>query len=504
LSAHAFSFGRFRLLPEERTLLDAKGPVRISSRALDILIVLVDHAGELVSKEQLIARAWPNTRVEENNLRVHIGSLRKLLGDNPAGVSYLATVPGRGYSFVAPVERESVEPLLATVSASVTTAALPAPLTRLIGRAETLVTLLSRMRKQRLVTIVGPGGMGKTTVALAMADRLSRCFEDQACFVDLSPLADPQLLPSALASMFGMPSRSEDPLSGLLAFLRDKRMLIVLDSCEHLVEVAANMAEALLRGAPGIRVLATSREPLGVEGEWVERLAPLGIPESPGELTAPQARAFPAIQLLVERAAASTEGFKLSDEDVPAALEICQKLDGLPLAIELAAARVGLFGIPGLATRLNDPLSVLTCGRRTASPRHKTLRATLDWSYETLTADEQVVLRRLGIFGGEFTLDSATTVASSADVASVDVPELVATLVAKSLVMASLRDGAASYRLLDTTRAYARENLLQSPDVHLVSRLHAETLCQSPAGFAAFAGSRSGHRADIDLQAANG
>jgi predicted ATPase/DNA-binding winged helix-turn-helix (wHTH) protein len=478
LNISAFSFGEFRLLPEERRLLEAGRPVRISSRALDILTVLVDRAGELVSKNQLIAHTWPNTKVEENNLRVHIGALRKLLGESPTGVSNIATVPGRGYSFVAPVERESVQPLLATVSSSTTTHPLPAPLTRMIGRAETLVILLSRMRKQRLVTIVGPGGMGKTTIALAMAERLSRSLEHHASFVDLSPLADPQLLPSALASVLGVPSRSENPLICLLAFLRDKRMLIVLDSCEHLVEAAAAMVEALLKGAPGVQILATSREPLGVEGEWVERLAPLGIPDSPADLSAAQALAFPAIQLFAERAAAGIEGFELADEDVPAAVEICQKLDGIPLAIELAAARVGLFGIPGLAARLNDRLAVLTRGRRTAAPRHKTLRATLDWSYGILSADEQVVLKRLAIFCGEFTLDSATAVASSADMASADVPEYIATLVAKSLVAVSLRDGVAWCRLLDTTRAYAREKLLESPDSHTVSKRHADTLCK--------------------------
>jgi predicted ATPase/DNA-binding winged helix-turn-helix (wHTH) protein len=479
LSAHAFTFGRFRLLPEERTLLEGGRPVRIGSRALDILTLLVDRAGEVVGKDELLAHAWPNTRVEGNNLHVHVGALRKLLGESPAGASNIATVPGRGYSFVAHVEREGVQPLLATVPPSITTGPLPAPLTRMIGRAEALVMFLSRMRKQRLLTIVGPGGMGKTTVALAMAERLSRSLEHHASFVDLSPLTDPQLLPSAVASVLGIPSRSENPLLGLLAFLRDKRMLIVLDSCEHLVEAAAMMVEALLKGAPGVRVLATSREPLGVEGEWVERLAPLAMPETQSNLTAAEALAFPAIQLFAERAAAGIEGFELSDEDVPAAVEICRKLDGIPLAIELAAARVGLFGISGVAARLKDRLAVLIRGRRTAPPRHKTLRATLDWSYGLLSPDEQDVLKRLAIFCGGFTLDSATTVASSADVASMDVPDFIATLVAKSLVVALLRDSVACFRLLDTTRAYARAKLLESADFHTTAKLHAETLCKS-------------------------
>jgi predicted ATPase/DNA-binding winged helix-turn-helix (wHTH) protein len=479
LSARAFSFGEFRLLPEERTLLAAGRPVRISSRALDILAVLVDHPGELLSKSQLLARAWPNTKVEENNLRVHIGALRKVLGESATGVSYIATVPGRGYSFVGHVEQESVRPLLATIPPALTLRPLPAPLSRMIGRTATLETLLSRMREQRLVTIVGPGGIGKTTVALAMADRLRGAFEHQAGFADLSPLADPQLLPSALASALGVPTRSDCPLEGLIAFLREKRLLIVLDSCEHVIEAAATMTEALLKGASGVRVLATSREQLGVEGEWVEHLEPLGTPDSGIGLTSAQALAFPALQLFAERATASLEGFKLSDEDVRAAVEICRKLDGIPLAIELAAARVGVFGISGLAARLNDRLEVLTRGRRTAPPRHKTLRATLDWSYCILSEHEQQVLKRLAIFSGEFTLDAATDVVAFSDIPASEVPEIVANLAAKSLLIGVLSDGIVCYRLLDTTRAYAREKLLQSPDFHAVSRRHAENCCKN-------------------------
>jgi predicted ATPase/DNA-binding winged helix-turn-helix (wHTH) protein len=450
-------------------LLDAGRPIHLSSRALDILVVLVEHAGELVEKEELIARAWPNTLVEENNLRVHIGTLRKILGEMPSGAGYVATVPGRGYTFVAPVERAAREASTTHVAASSGAEALPAPLVRMIGRAETLVRLLSSIRSHRLVTIVGPGGMGKTTVALEVARRLSRSLKDQARFVDLSTLADPKLLASAVASAFGIPTRPASPLMGLLAYLRDKRLLVVLDNCEHVIDAAATVAQEVLAGASGVRILATSREPLGVEGEWVERLAPLPFPERHSGVKATDALSFPAIQLFAERTASSIEGFELSDADVPSVVDICRKVEGIPLALELAAATVGLFGIAGLALRLNDQLDVLTRGRRTALARHKTLRATIDWSYGILTKDEQKVLNRLSLFSGEFTLECALEVAA----APARAPELLAGLVSKSLVVASLKESVLRYRLLDSTRAYAREKLLASEEYREVAQRHA-------------------------------
>lgn len=481
MGARAFTFGRFRLFPEQRTLLEAGRPIHLSSRAFDILAVLVEHAGELVEKEELIARAWPNTSVDENNLRVHIGALRKILGQMPSGVGYVATVPGRGYSFVAPVEQETRDPLITAAGATSDVDALPAPLARMIGRAETVVLLLSRLPQHRLVSIVGPGGIGKTTVALEVAQRLSRSLTDQVRFVDLSTLADPELLPSAIASAFGLRSRAESPLAGLLAYLGDKRLLLVLDNCEHLIDSAATVVGALLSGAHGVRILATSREPLGVEGEWVERLAPLQFPETHSGLRAADVLAFPAIQLLVERAAANIEGFALADNDVPAAVEICRRLEGLPLAIELAAAAVSMFGISGLALQLDDQLAVLTRNRRTALVRHRTLRATIDWSYGLLTQNEQTVLNRLSIFSSAFPLDSAMDAAGYEPIARMRVPELVATLVSKSLLVASLKDTVLHYRFLDSTRAYALEKLLASAEHRTVAGRHAEHCFRSLA-----------------------
>jgi predicted ATPase/DNA-binding winged helix-turn-helix (wHTH) protein len=473
LAAVAFTFGPFRLLPEERVLLENGKAVRLGGRALDILTALVVRSGTLISKQELISYAWPRARVEEANLRVHIGALRNALGENRAGVRYIATVAGRGYCFVAPVHCEDA-PAVAALPPGLSSATLPVPITRMIGRDDVVVSLLSQMRTRRFVTIVGPGGMGKTRIAVAVAARFSASLQQQAQFVDFSRLSDPQLLPSSLASVLGVTSSSEEPFRGVVDYLRDKQMLILIDSCEHVVDAAAILVEVVLKAGPGIQVLATSREPLRAEGEYVRRLAPLRMPSTPANLTATQALAFPAIELFAERASMSFEDFELTDADVPAAVATCTKLDGLPLAIELAAGRIGPFGIRELAKRLDDRFSLLAQGRRTALPRHKTLRATLDWSYGILAQREQAILRRVAVFCGEFTMDSAQAVAASEGIGSGDVLDGVTSLIAKSLISVVLRVAFTTYRLLETTRAYAHEKLLESDEILRIRRLHAE------------------------------
>jgi predicted ATPase/DNA-binding winged helix-turn-helix (wHTH) protein len=473
LAAGAFTFGPFRLLPEERVLLEAGKAVRIGGRALDILTALVVRSGTLISKEELIAHAWPRTRVEEANLRVHIGALRNALGENRAGVRYIATVAGRGYCFVAPVQREGAAPLVASFPDK-SAASLPVPITRLIGRDGAVESVLSEVRSRRFVTIVGAGGIGKTRLALAVANRLGASLQQRVQHVDFSRISEPRLLPSSLASVLGAPSPSDDPYRGVIEFLGNEQMLIVLDSCEHVIDAAAIMVEVVLKAGPGIRVLATSREPLRAEGEYVKRLAPLRMPSTSVNLTAARALEYPAIELFAERASMSFEDFELTDADVPAAVAICNKLDGLPLAIEFAAGRIGPFGIRELAKHLDDRFTLLLRGRRTALPRHKTLRATLDWSYEILPQREQAILRRLAIFCGEFTMGSAQAVAASDGVGAPEVLDGVTSLMTKSLVSAALTEAITTYRLLETTRAYAREKLSESEEIERVRRSHAE------------------------------
>jgi predicted ATPase/DNA-binding winged helix-turn-helix (wHTH) protein len=474
MDEYAISFGPYRLLAAQRLLLERDKPVRLGSRAFDILAALVERAGEMVGKGELIARAWPRTFVEESNLKIQMSALRRVLGDGHGGNRYIITVPGRGYNFVAPVQRE--EALLAAPAPparSTTPHNLPFAVTRMIGRDDAVVALVTRLSRERLVTIVGAGGIGKTTVALAVAERMMASYEHGVWLVDLAPLADPRLVPSAVATVLGLEIRAANPLHSLAAAVKDKRMLLLLDNCEHVIDAAAGLATAIIGGAPRVAVLVTSREPLGVAGEREYRLGPLGIPHSSSRLTAAEAAAFSAVQLFVERATAIVEDFALTDANAPAVAEICRRLDGLPLAIEFAAPRVEVLGVEGLAARLDDSLQLLGTRRRTTMPRHRTMRAVVDWSYGLLNGDEQLFFRALGIFKGVFTVEAAEAVAMDETDTCESIDRL-ADLVAKSLVVADVSGTQPRFRLLDTTRAYAIEKLDDSGKRERIARRHGE------------------------------
>jgi predicted ATPase/DNA-binding winged helix-turn-helix (wHTH) protein len=470
-SDHGVSFGPFRLYPARKLLLEGDKPVRLGSRALDLLIALVEARGALVGKDDLVRTVWPDTFVEEGNLRVHLAVLRKALGDGRDGARYIVNVPGRGYQFVAPIG--PVAPAPAATAAAPMDNNLPAPLLHIVGRDATVTSIAGLLRERRFVTIVGPGGIGKTTVALAVAESAAGGYRDGARFVDLSLVADPRLAAGALASALGLAITSQNPLPGLVAALAGKDMLIVLDNCEHVIEAAASLAEGIVQGAGGVHMLATSREPLRAAGERILRLGPLDLPPTSAGLTATEAMRFPAVQLFVERAAASDDSFALTDVDTALVIEICRRLDGIALAIELAAGRVGAFGLRGLAEHLDDRFRLLTEGRRTALPRHKTLGATVDWSYELLSGPEQRVFVRLGTMAGRFSLDSAAAVASGDGIDEADAIEAVASLVGKSMIAAEAGPTAMTYRLLDTMRAYALRKLAEDGDADDALRRHA-------------------------------
>ncbi|RWO27515.1 MAG: transcriptional regulator [Mesorhizobium sp.] len=467
----ALSFGSFTLVPAERLLMRGDERLRIGSRALDILIVLVSRAGEIVSKDELVSQVWRNMFVEENNLRVHITSLRKILGDGPEAQQYISNIPNRGYSFVAPVTRKESPTRADGQQPTIARLPLPRLANRIIGREAVLDQLEGQLPEQRLLTLVGPGGIGKTTVALALAQRLDDGYSDGTAFVDFSGIATGALITELIATAAGLVLASTDPLAELANKLSHRSMLLVLDCCEHLIDEVAAIAEELITRTRHVTILATSREPLRVAPEWVLRLPPLDCPGPDEKLDAARALDFAAVQLFVERASASLGGYSLSDADAPVVADICRRLDGIVLAIELAAGRVDMFGIAGVLESLRSNFDILTRGRRTALPRHQTLRATMEWSFSLLSPAQQAALAQLSVFNQDFTLAAARAVVSGES--GGDVEECIIDLAAKSLVVVDRNAYPVRYRLLDMTRAYAAEKFSVAVSREDASRRHA-------------------------------
>ena len=471
-------FGPFRLIAQERRLERAGQVVKVGSRALDLLIALAERAGEVVSKEDLIARLWPDTTVEGSGIRVHVAALRKALGEAENGVSYVTNVPGRGYRLAAPVSRPN-RPAAPDVVDTVDEAThnLPSRLERIVGRQDAIAEIGKQLSANRFVTIVGPGGMGKTTVAVAVAHAARADFVGPVCFVDLASLSDARQVSAGVAAALGLAPLADDATSNIIAFLHDRRALLMLDSCEHVMETVAPLAERIFGGAAQVHILATSRESLRVQGEHVYRLAPLSSPAASEAITAADALTFPAIQLFVERATAGGARLTLTDVDAPMIAAICRMLDGVALAIELAASRVDAYGIRGTASLLETRFGLRWLGRRTALPRHQTLSAMLDWSYDLLGDLERMVLRRLSILVGSFSLEAAAAVASCAELDGDHAVEILGSLVEKSLVSVDTGSSVVRYRLLDTTRAYAQGKLDEAKERDATARRHALYLC---------------------------
>ncbi|ADG10864.1 ATP-binding protein [Caulobacter segnis] len=474
LMMRSFAFGPFLLLPGRQLLLEGETPVRIGNRALGLLTALVERAGEVVTKRELFAKVWPDTIVEEGNLKVHMVALRRVLRQE-AGTRYISTVIGRGYCFVAPVRTLSGREALVDRPVEVRRAHnLPAGAARLLGREDVVGAIREELGEARLVSVVGPGGIGKTSVALAVAERMTGVVRDGVWFVDLSPIKDPTLVASAVATAIGLAAHSANMLAALSEYLRDREMLLLFDSCEceHIIDTVAMCAERILTDAPGVRILTTSREPLRLAGERLRRLPGLAAPPASTTPLAREALSFAAVRLFVERASDRLETFALSDSDAPIVAEICRRLDGLPLAIELAATRIDMFGAAGVLDQVRDRFH-LQIAQRAGPERHRTLMAAIDWSYDLLPANEQAVLRRLSVLAGTFNLASACAIVADDAIGSGAVVGDLAALVDKSLVVVELRDLDVEYRLLDTTRAYALEKLLVSGEADATGLRHA-------------------------------
>jgi predicted ATPase/DNA-binding winged helix-turn-helix (wHTH) protein len=479
MTDNILSFGPYRLIPARRLLLRDGETVDVGSRALDVLIALVNSAGNVIGQRELLKHAWPNVVVNEGSLRVTIASLRKELGDGHDGARYIVNVVGQGYCFVGPVTE--------SIAAPAETAMLDAPntvpkaahprllprLVRLIGRNGAVEELSTLLQARRFVSVVGPGGMGKTSLAVSVGHALLDDFRDAVYFVDLSAVVDPQMVPKVVASALGVFFQAEDPLPNLIAFLGDRRALLIVDNCEHVIEAAAWLTERVHNEAPQTYILTTSREALRSEGEQIYLLAPLDYPCPIEELTAAKALESSSVQLFMDRAFAAGHTAALTNDDASLVADICRRLDGIAFAIELAASQVGVYGIRGTADLLSNRFNLLWRGRRSAPARHQTLAAMLDWSFNLLCERDRRVLTRLSIFMGVFTLDAAQSVVSGNDLTPMEVAEAIASLIDKSLILVVANSGVSQYRLLDSTFAYAAEKLHHAADANAIARNHA-------------------------------
>lgn len=468
------AFGPFELYRSQRRLLRDGQHVQLGSRALEILLVLVENAGALVPKDALIARVWPDTRVEEVALRVHLTALRKVLSDGRPQARDLVNIPGRGYQFVAPISvtaKNSSPPLETLEKRPIHS--LPVPLTRVIGRGDDVELIAARLDTECCVTITGTGGIGKTTVGLVVGQRLAPHFSDGSFFVDLAPLSGGGHVIDAIAAAVGVARNGQMSARVLADLLRDRNMLLLIDNCEHVAAEVADVVASLTAGPSAIRILTTSREPLHVAAEHVYRLPTLKTPSHTTGLSADQAIKYPAIELFVERAAASAGSFTLDDANAPVVAAICGQLDGLALAIEMAATRMDAFGVADIAAMLEDRFRVLRQSRRDSLARHTSLSGTLDWSYGMLRMDQRAFLHRISSFSSRFTVEDAVAVVGDEAFSRANVIECLADLVDKSFVTVDLTGANAFYRLYETMREYARQKSLDAGDLEATRRRHA-------------------------------
>ena len=449
-STERYRFGAFELQPDQRRLLKDGEPIALRPRAFDLLVALVDRTGHLVTKEELLERVWPKVVVEEAALHVQVSALRKVLGSDA-----ITTVSGRGYQFTLPVTRGDGQ----ADRASKPRHNLPYQLTSFIGREQEIAQLLELARENRLVTLTGAGGAGKTRLAIEVASRLLDAFPDGVWMVELAALSDPRLVPQAAAQALEVKEQPVRPVIETLGdYLRSKKLLLVLDNVEHLLEACVQMIDGIVRRSPDVTMLVTSRERLGIAGELTYRVPSLTVPAASETLTPEAALRYEGVRLFVERAKLVRPDFDLTVENAASVATIGARLDGMPLAIELAAPLLRSMSVDELGQRLDQRFALPT-HRSRAVPRHRTLRSMLDWSYDLLTGREQAMLRRVAVFAGGWTLAAAEQVCAGDGIDAPGVMELLTSMVDKSLVVTDEHAGATRYRMLETVRQYALDRM---------------------------------------------
>ncbi len=451
-----YRFGPFELQPDKRRLLKDGATISLRPRAFDLLAALVDRAGHLVTKDELLDQVWPKMVVEEAALHVQVSALRKVLGTDA-----ITTVTGRGYQFTLPVTTGDGQ----GVRASKPKHNLPYQLTSFVGREQEIAQLEELVPANRLVTLTGAGGAGKTRLAIEVARRLVDAFPDGVWLMELAALSDPRLVPQAVAQALALTDQAVRPVIETLSnYLASRKLLLVLDNVEHLLEGSVQLVDLVLRRNAGVAILVTSRERLGIAGELTYRVPSLTVPV-PGDNIAPDALlAYEGVRLFVDRARLLRPDFSATSENAASLASICYRLDGIPLAIELAAPRLRSMSVEELNQRLDQRFVLLTDSSRTALPRHRTLRSMMDWSYGLLTDVEQAMLRRVSVFAGGWTLPAAEHVCPGDGIEKSDTIGLLTSLADKNLVITEEREGATRYRMLETIRQYALDLLRETGD----------------------------------------